>query len=707
MKKTPALLPLLSLAASVSAATVPAIAAAQTANSEYTTKAGDDCVGIAVRAYGDRRAVELIHKANPQMGPAPHVIKPGTVLKLPPKEGVPSGPDARVTFVRNKVTVQAAATKNAEVNDPLFRTNRVSTANASSANVTFRDETQIRIGEESLVIILGDVQGAAKKQPADATLVEGSLQARLGELSGKKGLTVDTESGARVSLGAGSALVGVDASKATRLAVHAGSAAVAAAAAQIKVPTGFGSKVDKGKVPTPPRPLPAVPTWASAPPEVVFARTGGAGSVHAAYADPAPSGKPKATSFRVKVARDAAMDDIVTDTVVPATVTKLDAQNLSPGSYFVRVSAIDDDKFESAPGPTAKVVVADVHLVETTPGRAKLVVPAGIVCTLAGETGIDDVDGTRNHALSCAIDAKDPNGRGGDVARAPGTTPIPPISKAFLATATWRDADPRAGRGTVEIALADSAGSPVAAEGAKATASNGVEVESVATDGSTVRVVVRFPPTPRPFVVTVTRGAIVAESGVLRVPAPPEDAPRGEAPTTGRPRGFEISLSGGLDVLLSGHAGRHLSLGTAYRAPVGKSLAVAIGPTVTLARYDADRVSADAFDPGPLGDTSAHTDVHLAIPVALRLFPRSPVSPYLAAGPELAVQRTTFATGRAETTATGTLFGGRVALGAQLAAGPGWFFLEGSLRGSGVVAKDPAAESLSGIGFDLGYRYGR
>ena len=35
------------------------------------------------------------------------------------------------------------------------------------------------------------------------------------------------------------------------------------------------------------------------------------------------------------------------DTVVPAKVTELDAQNLPVGAYFLRVSTIDDDKFEA------------------------------------------------------------------------------------------------------------------------------------------------------------------------------------------------------------------------------------------------------------------------------------------------------------------------------------------------------------------------
>lgn len=691
-------------------------AQAQSANSDYTTKAGDDCVSIAVAAYGDRRAVELIHKSNPSMGPVPHVLKPGTVLHLPPKANIGAAPDARVTFVRNKVTVQAAALKDAALNDPLFRTNRVSTANASSASVTFRDETQIRVGEESLVIILGDVQGASKKQPADATLVEGNLLAHLGELAGKRPLTVDTDSGARVTMSSGSALVNVDAAKTTRLAVHAGSAGFAGALSAVVVPKGFGSKAEKGKAPTPPKPLPAAPSWTSAPPEVVFVGPDAKGRVRADYADATASGPlvPKAASFRVRVARDATLEDLVTDTVVPASVRSLDAQNLPIGAYFVRISSIDDDKFESPAGATAKVVVARAVMVATTPGRAKLSVePPGLDCAVDGRLdGARDSDATKPHTAYCSLGGGDALVRGKGVERNPGTILLPVLSEAVTATAVWHEIDLPAGKGLVDLDLRDRTGDPVAAEGGTAVASNGVEVTSVRTAGSKASIAVRFPATSRPFFVTFTKGSMQAESNMLRMPLNwgRAGAPEGKAPAAGSQlptRGFELGLSGGFDTLLSGHIGRHLTLSTAYRRPLNARLNVALGPSVTLARYEPEVVSPNAFDPGPLGETSEHFDVHFAIPVAMRLFPRQTVSPYLSVGPELAVQRSTFSTGTRRTTANGTLLGGRLALGAQIELGPGWVFLEGAMRGAGVVSADPAAETLSGATFDLGYRYGR
>lgn len=692
-------------------------ASAQSANSDYTTKLGDSCVSIAVKAYGDRRGVELIHKANPTMGPLPHNLKPGTVLHLPPPEKLGNGPDARVTFVRNKVTVQAQSTKSAEVNDPLFRTNRVSTANASSANVMFRDETQVRVGEESLVIILGDVQGAAQKQPADATLVSGSLQARLAELSGKKPLTVDTSGGARVTLPKGEAHVSVDPAKSTRLAVHKGDASLSASQKTVAVPSGFGSKAEAGKAPTAPRPLPAPPVWAVVPKEVIFTDASGTADVVAKVADAGGSGKPSAAKFRVQLARDSRFDDLVTDVVVPKEVSTVDARKLAPGSYFFRVSAIDDDTFESAPGPTAKLVVTKAVLAETSPGRAKLTLEPsqGLVCRVDGgalRQDLPEVDSTRAHELGCAIAPSDAFTRGGEVAGALGISTIAPLQRPFVLNASFREAKAAEGYGIVAIELVDASGKPVSAEGATATASNGVVVEEVRASGSTALVKVRFPATARPFVVVVRKGDVDVESNLLRIPSPndssaPGVGASGETSPGLRERGFEVALSVGFDQLLSNHAGHHVTLATGYRLPLGSSVAFSVGPSVTLARYEPRPTSPDGFDPAPLGDVSDHVDLHLGMPLAFRLRPRRAVQPYAVVAPELAVQRTTFATGTSRLSANGTLLGARFALGAQVEGGPGWLFAEIGVRASGVVAKDPAAESLSAATLDLGYRFSR
>ncbi len=690
----------------------PVPAWAQSANSDYETRLGDTCGAIAERAYGDRRRVDLIHKGNPSLGALPHNLKPGTVLHLPALEKAAAAPDARVTFVRNKVTVQAQATKPAAVNDLLFRSNRVSTADASSANVTFRDETQLRVGEESLVIILGDVQGAARRQAADATLVSGNLQARLGELSGKRPLTVDTQGGARVTMAKGSALVGVDAAKTTRVAVHAGSATLSASQRAVAVPSGFGSKAEEGKPPTPPRPLPAPPAWQTPPHEVLFTGPDDLAEVTATFGEGRAREGVAApvAAYRVQLARDAKLDDLVTDVIVPKTSTTIDARRLPPGAYYVRVAALDDDKFEGPPGPVAMFVVVKATVTAASLGRADLGVSPGdlVTCTADGAARLADVDATLPHTLSCGLDPRRAGtyARGIDVPTAPGLARLPELVHAFTVSATLREAHPEQGRGVVALELRDRSGAALPSEGLTATASNGVEVTGVTHEAGVALVAVRFATTPRPFFVTALRGGARAQSNVLRTPSP-EAAPRRADGSRGVPdRGYEISFGAGVGSLFTGHGGRQLALGTAYRAPLAPRVNVAVGPTVTLARFEPQLASATSYSPAPLGATSDHFDVLIGVPVSLRVFPHALVSPYLSAGPELAFQRSTFATGTARASSSGVLLGGRFALGAQAEIGPGWVFLEGGVRAAAIVAKDPAAERLSGATLDLGYRVG-
>ncbi len=85
----------------------------------YTVQKGDTCAKLALRVYKDPRGVELIHTANPGLGPLPHNLVPGTVLLFPPKADK-EGPDARLTAFRNQVIVQVPDSRPAKKEDALF-----------------------------------------------------------------------------------------------------------------------------------------------------------------------------------------------------------------------------------------------------------------------------------------------------------------------------------------------------------------------------------------------------------------------------------------------------------------------------------------------------------------------------------------------------------------------------------------------------------
>lgn len=113
---------------------------------------------------------------------------PGTAPPPATAGGSRPSPVAWLTAVSNAVQVQTQPTaqpRAARSNNALFRGTRVSTEAQSSAELTFQDETQLRLYESTLVVILGDTSTRVRRTATarDTTLVNGSLRAFLGDLA--------------------------------------------------------------------------------------------------------------------------------------------------------------------------------------------------------------------------------------------------------------------------------------------------------------------------------------------------------------------------------------------------------------------------------------------------------------------------------------------------------------------------------------------
>lgn len=122
----------------------------------YTVLPGDSCGHIARRLYGDSHRIDLIHQNN-DLGPLPHKLRPGLVLRLPVSATAGSRePDARLTFVRNQVEAYTPDYHRGQKNEALAEGNRVGTLAASSAEISFVDETRMQLGEHSMVVIFGE-----------------------------------------------------------------------------------------------------------------------------------------------------------------------------------------------------------------------------------------------------------------------------------------------------------------------------------------------------------------------------------------------------------------------------------------------------------------------------------------------------------------------------------------------------------------------
>ncbi len=441
----------------------------------YRVRAGDTCASVALRMYRDARRTDLVHAYN-RLGPPPHRLTPGQELRLPRRAPPLRGPlpDARLTAAHNQVEVFAPEERPGRENDPLFRGSRVSTQAQSSAEVTFTDETQLRLAEQTLVVILGDTSAQSRRVASarDTTLVTGSLRAYLGALAGRATAVPVNTPAARVMLGAGEAQVQVDAHHVTTLAVYRGRSQLRTRRRTVVVQAGFVASVEQGHDPTPPRPLPAAPAWSptsASAPGVVFASVGGTADAawgYTAGGDGAPPAR-----WHVQLARDPRFDDPLTDAQVPAAVIRLEAHGLRPGGYVARVSAVDDRGAEGPWSPEVRLVVAAPRMVPTAAAhRASVELPAGTYCAvddgaLAPTGAAPVVDTLRPHPLRCALAAE------GVAAE----TTLPRERLGPL-TALVRvvEADPARGVGRLRLRLLDHAGEPVEERGVEVLAPAGV-----------------------------------------------------------------------------------------------------------------------------------------------------------------------------------------------------------------------------------------
>jgi len=380
----------------------------------HTVKAGDTCASIAQKYYGDPRLVDPIHRANAELAekPPPHNLREGQVLVIPPKPPPGSQPDAQLTTVRNKVEVQTPEAKPGKPNDPLFRGNRVSTEEASAADVTFRDETQVKLGERTLVVILGDAKSAAARVgEVQTTLVTGELRAFMTGARKAEPAAIATDA-ANVKVYSGEAQASVDPAKTTRLAVYGGSSTIDARGTKREVSRGFGSKAEKGQVPTVPRPLPPSPVWTTPPPLTLQDR----GNVTVAAEFALPDGtSTRVVEWHVQIAGDGIFRNVVYDAKVAGGTHGFSARVPGAGRYYVRVSAIDDDHFEGSFSRIARTLVVKGTAVRLGEGRRQVTItPSDAFCVRVGNATLARVEGPivvgakEPICLRCAPNEQDP-----------------------------------------------------------------------------------------------------------------------------------------------------------------------------------------------------------------------------------------------------------------------------------------------------------
>ncbi len=327
----------------------------------YTVEPDQGCGEIAEKVYGVRRAFPRIHAHNPDLGPRPHRFQVGQRIVLSkigaiwlPEEPVVSA-DANLTQIQRQVDTREASEAEwtpGAIGQDLFHNWRVSTHDESSAEITFRNESVVRLNENTLVIINArQDQGPSRRRTYESQLERGTLRSRLGELR----MLVNTGS-SRTQLAGGESEISVDESGVSRLSHFSGGEATVTGEgdALVEVAPGFGTKVLRGEPPRTPRELPPAPVWKDTNSYRFPAILGHGASVSGEWHE-----VEEATGYRVEVTRldGSVVAALELDSDADRTFT---VHGVHAGSYDLRVYTIDNDKFISLP-ETQRVHVLSVR----------------------------------------------------------------------------------------------------------------------------------------------------------------------------------------------------------------------------------------------------------------------------------------------------------------------------------------------------------
>lgn len=341
----------------------------------YTVQPGDSIWSIAEEFYGHGNKYRIIYEHNKFIGEPPFILKPGQVLTLPPGQ---VSPEAQVEWTRREVKAKPPKSldwlrANNKMN--LWKLYQVSTGGDSAVHIVFEDRSDLRMGEDALMVIYSGSSKSAKtreQQKTQVLLKEGTVRGGLAALDGpapaaKPGappppppqpMVVETPSGV-IELMSTLAQVQADASAAV-VSVYEGKAAVKGAGETVEVKKGQGTVVAKGKKPEAPTPLPPAPSWDPAVVDLkegglALVPEGGRASVQARWLAVS-----EAKTYRVELAHDAAFKQVAVGVEVPAETLTMSLDNIPAGKYFARVSARDRRKLESEPSPVLPVDVVAV-----------------------------------------------------------------------------------------------------------------------------------------------------------------------------------------------------------------------------------------------------------------------------------------------------------------------------------------------------------
>ncbi len=339
----------------------PVIALAQTNSTpgyperviQWTVQRGETCGQIAQALYGSPRHAALLSRYNDLECSV--ALPEGTTLVVP--ERVVDLPSARLQTLAPDVRARPAGGgwSPAAPGMPLFRNHSVNTLAKARADILFVDRTRVLLGAHTLVVIYGTAdQSRVTKTPAAAVQVEeGELRAGIAALRGRSA-AVAVKGGGQVTAASKDTVVRKR-KKRTTVSVFDGEATVSSAGTRVKVPVNQGTAFVEAQPPTPPRPLPAAPSWVGEMSKGVLMAGPKGGTLFASW-QPVD----KAAVYRFEVGKDQDFSELVAREEVPSTITSFRAEQMPAGSYFLRVRAVDGEDFLGLASEVLSVSVLSV-----------------------------------------------------------------------------------------------------------------------------------------------------------------------------------------------------------------------------------------------------------------------------------------------------------------------------------------------------------
>ncbi|MBS2024252.1 MAG: hypothetical protein JST92_17765, partial [Deltaproteobacteria bacterium] len=286
--------------------------------------------------------------------------------------------------------------------------------------------------------------------------------------------------------------VGVDAAKMSRVAVYSGKAEVSASGKQVQVHRGFGTRVEQGKAPEPPTPLPEAPQWSTDTVLLAWSFANRPAAPQLAWKETA-----RAAVYRVQVARDAGFYDRAIDTAVKAGEPLQIAKALPVGALFARVRAVDAKGLPGPASETLRVLVVSVRASAEVPAIGELALRATgqLTLTIEGPQGVQLAvgKGAAQDLPQGELSVRDV-GATEVVVSAQGAKPLR-LPIAIDAPSAAVQIAPAAGdslQHAVSIELRDAAGEPFTSQAITARTSDGHALP-LTFDGATARTMLQEP----------------------------------------------------------------------------------------------------------------------------------------------------------------------------------------------------------------------